>query len=46
MVTHRNQLKDAPLKNLFFLTVLEIDVKDFFGYKKETESIGKIFPII
>ena len=31
----------APLKNLFFLAVLKLDVKDSFGYNKEIERIGK-----
>ena len=27
----------APLKNLFFLAVLKLDVKDSFGYNKEID---------
>ena len=45
MVTYRNQLKVAPLKNLFFLANLKY-VKDSFGYNKEIESMGKTFPTI
>ena len=41
-----NQLELAPLKNLFFLAVLKLDVKDSFGCNKEIESMGKTFPII
>ena len=44
MVTQRNQLKVAPLKNLFFLAFLKLDVKDSFGYNKEIERMGKTFP--
>ena len=29
------------MKNLFFLAVLKLDVKDSFGYNKEIERIGK-----
>ena len=29
----------APLKNLFFLAVLKLDVKDSFGYDKEIERM-------
>ena len=28
---YRNQLEVVPLKNIFFLAVLKLDVKDFFG---------------
>ena len=44
MVTYRNQLEVAPLKNLFFLAVLKLDLKDPFGYNKEIERMGKTFP--
>ena len=37
----RNQLKIAPLKNIFFLAVLKLYVKDSFGYNKEIERMGK-----
>ena len=40
------QLEVAPLKNIFFLAVLKLEVKDSFGYNKKTEKIGKIFPAI
>ena len=46
MVTYRNQLEVAPLKNLFFLAVLKLYVKDSFGYNKEIERMGKTFPTI
>ena len=46
MVTFWNQLEVAPLKNLFFLADLRVDVKDSFGQNKETERMGKTFPII
>ena len=46
MGTYRNQLQVAPLKNLFFQAVLELDVKDSFGYNKEIEMMGKTFPTI
>ena len=36
----------APLKNLFFLVVLKLYVKDSFGYSKEIERMGKTFPTI
>ena len=36
----------AALKNLFFLAVGKLDMKDSFRYKKEMESMGKTFPII
>ena len=36
----------APLKNLFFLVVLKLCVKDSFGYNKEIERMGKTFPTI
>ena len=38
-----NQLEVAPLKNLFFLAVLKLDVKDSF---KEIDRMGKTFPKI
>ena len=41
---YRNQLEVAPLKNLFFLVALKLDMKDFFGYNKEIERMGKTFP--
>ena len=44
MVTYRKQLEVAPLKNLFFLAVLKLDVKNSFGYNKEIEMMGKTFP--
>ena len=37
-----NQLEVAPLKNLFFLAVLKLDVNDSF----EIESMGKTVPIM
>ena len=40
MVTYMTLLEVALLKNLF-LAVLKLDVKDFFGYNKEIESMGK-----
>ena len=40
-ITYSNQLEVAPLKNLFFLAVLRLDVKDSFGYNKEIERMGK-----
>ena len=46
MVTYRNQLEVAPLKNLFFLAVLKLYVKHFFRYNKEFERMGKTFPTI
>ena len=30
----------APLKNLFFIAVLKLDVKDSFRYNKEIERMG------
>ena len=42
----QDQLEVAPLKNLFFLAVLRLEVKDSFGYNKETERMGKTFPTI
>ena len=39
-----NQLEVAPLKNLFFLADLKLDVKNSFGYNKEIERMGKTFP--
>ena len=44
MVTIRNQLELAPVKNIFFLDVLKPNVKDSFGYNKEIERMGKTFP--
>ena len=41
-----NQLEGAPLKNLFFLAALRLDVKDSFGQIKETEKMEKTFPAI
>ena len=38
-----NQLEVAPLKNLFFLAVLILDVKYSFGYNKEVENMGKTY---
>ena len=35
IVTYRDQWGVAPLKNLFFLTVLKLCVKDFVGYSKK-----------
>ena len=46
IVTYRNQFEVAPLKNLFFQAVLKLDVKNSFGYNKEIEKMGKIFPKI
>ena len=46
MVTYRKQLEVAPLKNLFFLAVLKLDVKNSFGYNKEIERMGKTFPTV
>ena len=43
MVTDKNQLEVAPLKNIFFLDVLKLEVKDSFGYNKEIEWMGKTF---
>ena len=45
-VTNRNQLEVAPLKNLFFLTVLKLYEKDSFGYSKEIERMGKTLPAL
>ena len=42
----RNQLEIAPLKNLFLLAVLKLDVKDSFEYYKEIQSMGKTFSTI
>ena len=39
-----NQLDVALLKNLFFLAVLKLEMKDSFSYKKGTERMGKTFP--
>ena len=41
IVTYRNQLKVAPLKNLLFLAVLKLDVKNSFGYNKKNWKDGK-----
>ena len=46
IITYWNQLEVALLKNIFFLAVLKLDVMDFFGYNKETESMEKTFPTI
>ena len=46
IVTYSNQLEVAPLKNILFLAVLKLDVKDSFGYNKENERIGKTFSTI
>ena len=35
IVTYRNQLEVAPLKTIFFLAVLKLDMKNSFGYNKE-----------
>ena len=43
MVTYKNQLEVAPLKIIFFLDVLKLEVKDSFGYNKEIEWMGKTF---
>ena len=40
----RNRLEVAQLKSIFFLAILKLDMKDSFGYMKETESKGKTFP--
>ena len=42
----RNQLEIAPLKNLFLLAVLKLDVKDSFEYYKEIQIMGKTFSTI
>ena len=34
-----SQLQVAPLKNLFFLAVLQLVMKNSFGYNKEIESM-------
>ena len=36
----------ALLKNIFFLDVLKLEVKDSFGYNKEIERMVKTFPTI
>ena len=36
----------APLKNIFFLDVLKLEVKDSFRYNKEIERMVKTFPTI
>ena len=46
IVTYKNQLEIAPLKNLFFLAFLKLYVKDSFGCNKESERMGKTFPAI
>ena len=43
---YRNHLEVAPLKNLFVLAVLKLDMKDSFGYNKEIERMRKTFPTI
>ena len=42
----RNQLEVTSLKDLFFLAILKLDVKDFLGYVKKIKSMGKNFPKI
>ena len=42
----RNQLEIAPLKNLFLLAVLKLDVKDSFEYYKEIQIMRKTFSTI
>ena len=34
----------APLKNLFFLVVLKLDIKDSFRYNKEIQRMWETFP--
>ena len=46
IVTYRNQLKVVPLKNLLFIGVLKLDMKDAFGNNKEIERKRKTFPTI
>ena len=46
IILYRKQLEVAPLKNLFFLTALKLDVKDSFGYNKEIEKMEKTFSTI
>ena len=41
MVTYRNQLEVAPLKNLFFLAVLKLYVKDSFTTAKKLKGWEK-----
>ena len=41
-----NQQEVAPLKNIFFLAVLKLDMKDSFGCNYEIGSMGKTFPMI
>ena len=41
-----NQLEVAPLKNLFFLAVLKLGMKDSFGHNKEIERMGKPLPTV
>ena len=43
---YKNQLEVAPLKNLFFLVVLKLDIKDSSGYNKGIKRMGKTFPTI
>ena len=43
---NRNQFEVAPLKNLFFVAILKLGVKDSFGYNREIEKLGKTFPTI
>ena len=45
-VTYRNQLEVVPLKNLFFIAVLKLDMKDSFGYNKQIERMGKTLSTI
>ena len=40
-----NQLEVAPLKNIFFLAVLKLVVKNFFVCNKGIEKMGKTFAI-
>ena len=35
LAMQRNQPEASPLKNLFFLAALKLDMKDSFGYSKE-----------
>ena len=42
----RNRLEVTSLKDLFFLAILKLDMKDSLGYMKEIESMGKTFPKI
>ena len=42
----RNWLEVTSLKDLFFLAILKLNVKDSLGYLKEVKSMGKTFPKI